>query len=342
MKKLIMAVLLMPMMALAATWYVNGSSGSDYNSGTSQSSAKATIQAAIDEAIDGDTILVAPGTYAPIATENKRISIESSHGTAETFIDGDGSMRCATLHSGTAPTFWIEDEDNELYGTILRGFTLRNGWCPQSGGDNSLGGGAFGGTLEDCVISNCCAYGLGGCYASLIRRCKIVNNVACDDGGGVGHGIIYDSLIAGNRADNSYGGKAGGGVSRSKLVNCTVTGNVSVRGDSSYWGPGAAVDYSSKVYNCIIYGNTYSDGFAAYSGYSADVDEGTGEGSSFYNCYTSDPSFVDAANGDYRLAAGSPCIDAGDNSYVVGETDLSGNQRIVNGTIDIGCYEYKP
>jgi len=58
------------------------------------------------------------------------------------------------------------------------------------------------------------------------------------------------------------------------------------------------------------------------------------------NVYVGDAGFVDAANGDYRLAGGSPCIDAGDNSFVTSETDLGGNVRIVNGTVDIGCYEY--
>ena len=58
------------------------------------------------------------------------------------------------------------------------------------------------------------------------------------------------------------------------------------------------------------------------------------------SCYTNDPGFVDAANGDYRLASGSPCIDAGDNAYVTTATDLAGNARIANGTVDIGCYEY--
>ena len=95
MKKLIMALLLMPMMALATTWYVNGSTGSDYNSGTSQSSAKATIQAAIDASYAGDTILVAPGTYAPIATDNKAITIQGTAGTPSTIIDAAGTgTRC--------------------------------------------------------------------------------------------------------------------------------------------------------------------------------------------------------------------------------------------------------
>ncbi len=57
------------------------------------------------------------------------------------------------------------------------------------------------------------------------------------------------------------------------------------------------------------------------------------------NVFSDDPLFVDAANDDYRLAAGSLCIDAGDNSYVMCDRDLAGNARIANGTVDIGCYE---
>lgn len=53
--------------------------------------------------------------------------------------------------------------------------------------------------------------------------------------------------------------------------------------------------------------------------------------------------FVDAANGDYNLTASSDLIDAGTTAIVgitLPETDLSGNARIVGGTIDIGPYEF--
>ena len=51
---------------------------------------------------------------------------------------------------------------------------------------------------------------------------------------------------------------------------------------------------------------------------------------------------MDAANGDYRLIAGSPAIDAGgevlgfDFSHAL---DLAGERRIKGGVVDYGCYE---
>ncbi|AFZ36389.1 polymorphic outer membrane protein [Stanieria cyanosphaera PCC 7437] len=56
----------------------------------------------------------------------------------------------------------------------------------------------------------------------------------------------------------------------------------------------------------------------------------------------SDPLFVDAATGNFRLQANSPGIDAGNNVFVTTEIDLAGNQRIINQTVDLGAYEYFP
>ena len=55
---------------------------------------------------------------------------------------------------------------------------------------------------------------------------------------------------------------------------------------------------------------------------------------------TSDPKFVDVAGGNYRLAEGSPCIDAGDDPAIEGyDTDLAGNARIFGASVDLGAYE---
>jgi hypothetical protein len=61
-----------------------------------------------------------------------------------------------------------------------------------------------------------------------------------------------------------------------------------------------------------------------------------------------DPWFVDAAAGDYRLQSNSLCIDAGDPGFVPepGETDLDGHSRVWDGDdngsviVDMGAYEF--
>ncbi|MGD8501172.1 MAG: choice-of-anchor Q domain-containing protein, partial [Phycisphaerales bacterium] len=53
------------------------------------------------------------------------------------------------------------------------------------------------------------------------------------------------------------------------------------------------------------------------------------------------PCFIDPASGDLRLSPSSPAIDAGDNDSILPflPTDMPGDSRIVNGTIDMGAYE---
>ena len=61
-----------------------------------------------------------------------------------------------------------------------------------------------------------------------------------------------------------------------------------------------------------------------------------------------DPKTLDVdegANDDYgdlHLSPDSPCINAGDPSFIAGPNDLDmdGNLRIAGGRIDMGAYEY--
>jgi hypothetical protein len=52
------------------------------------------------------------------------------------------------------------------------------------------------------------------------------------------------------------------------------------------------------------------------------------------------PRFLDAANGDYRLAVGSPAINAGADLAALFNTDLEGNLRPSFDVFEIGAFEY--
>ncbi len=316
----------------ATTWYVNGTSGSDGYSGKSLGLAKKTIQAAIDASSSGDAILVAAGTYDPINAVGKTLTIRGVSGASKTIIDGKGTKRCARL-SDEEGYFGPPVESSGAFDTVLEGFTLVNGCTSMTRDEEDNGGGGVcGGCVIGCVIRQCFAYGGGGASNAKLHRCMVVENTSNDDAGGCHMCIVYDSLICRNKALNEYGGGAGSAATASVLYNCTLTQNVAYENDCDEVG---AIDYYMSAYNCIVWANVTD------KGRTANITSAWGE---YYgddvNNYTSDPHFVDAANGDYRLSANSLCVDAGDNSYVTSETDLDGNARIVNGKVDIGCYEY--
>jgi len=325
-----------------AAFHVDAATGDDANDGLSWETPKATLQAAVEEALDGERVTVRPGTYGAIDAEGKAIVIESTAGAASTVIDGGGTARCAHLGARSGE------------GATLVGFTLRNGNASREGSYyESCGGGAYGGTLLDCVVSSNRA-GIGGGGLNLVTayRCRIVGNAVDGNGidvfgGGAADSTLYNCLVAGNSValaldgtDSDWASARGGGVAWCTLHQCTVADNsVAVAGDAAGIDVTAAGGgATSSIYQpgSIVFGNTVN-------GEVSDSDDGNEA------CLIgTDPLFVDRANGDYRLQSNSPAVDRGwtsvpqwrgEGAAAEGETDLEGNPRVRGLCIDLGCYE---
>jgi len=111
-------------------------------------------------------------------------------------------------------------------------------------------------------------------------------------------------------------------------------------------GGGGGGTYEGSLHNCIVWFNTAPRGpnyyypeelYWAVASYTCTIPMATNG----VRNITNTPLFVDYANGNLRLQSNSPCINAGNNAYVVGAIDLDGNPRIVSGTVDIGAYEFQ-
>jgi hypothetical protein len=162
-----------------------------------------------------------------------------------------------------------------------------------------------------------------------MNNCTVISNSA-QYGGGVVSGTLNNCLLAGNTAQYGGGIYGDGGT----LNNCTLTGNSATNS-----GGGA---YDELMTNSIVYYNSAPTGAnfdSAYSmlNYCCTTPMPTGGVGNI----SADPLFVDYAGGNLRLQTNSPCINAGDNAYVVGSTDLDGRPRIVGVTVDMGAYEFQ-
>ena len=105
----------------------------------------------------------------------------------------------------------------------------------------------------------------------------------------------------------------------------------------------------SFIYNSIITGSaTYSPwGFGSLNTYNSYVYDLSGSRTATITGGDRYAYFVDAANGDYRLARYSLAVNGGSAEYLrtleqvhaPNETDLNGNLRVSDGIVDMGCYE---
>ena len=232
-------------------------------------------------------------------------------------------------------------------------------------------------SLANVTISgNSAYYGSGmanNASSPSLTNVTIRGNSALYDGGGIynedySSPVLTNVTISGNSADWG-GGMLNINNSSPVLTNVTFSGN-----SANYDGGGMYnVYYSSPdIQNSIIYGNTATTGANVHNDhssgvctpvYSYSIVEGSSGGWGSFgtdggNNMDADPLFVNWIDpssatmpnmlGDYRLQAGSPAIDAGDNALYLtargisdftDETDLSGNPRLSGTHIDMGAYE---
>ena len=250
--------------AVGKTIHVGVSGQSDFD----------TIQAGIDAANDGDTVLVGPGEYVisePITFGGKAITVRSEAGPEETTI-----RMGSPTESGRASV--VIFENGETATSVLDGFTITGGkglrLIDSSVSLNALMGGgiyfnASSGTLRNCdIMQSTAEYGGGiSCWDNslvTVSNCTIMENSAIVRGGGVFCGkssslTLTDCTIKGNRVTGTTIGVAGygGGVSCTRNSPVTLT-NCNIEDNSAGVGGGGMFFYGSPstVDSCIISGNS--------------------------------------------------------------------------------------
>jgi len=221
-----------------------------------------TIQAAINAASAGDTVLVAPGTYVEnINFQGKAITVTSSGGPSVTRIDGGAS--------GTVVTF----NHSEGASSVLSGFTIRNGKRNGGFGGGISISGASPTITANVITGNHAAVG-PGIYVSggspLIQGNTITGNNQLASGSGYqgGGGIAVDGSsstpgnpqIIGNSITNNSvaSGGIGGGISATLFSSPLIQNNL-IQGNSAYnYGGGIALQSraSPVVVQNVIVGNS--------------------------------------------------------------------------------------
>ena len=293
-------------------------------------------------------IKVQTGTYAGhfsyLATLDENFDLE--------LVGGYGT-ECAT--GEVAPGLTVLDGDDVGDGSVLsldtgtwqsegrirvEGFHIKNGAAPiEFGGGIRVNSDS--GPIE--IIGN------------------KVTDCSAEKGGSVwvhantGPVTILNNSLAANTATMTGGGlclEVDGDTAEIYIANNTINGNSAQKGGGIYCH---ASDSSPIIKDNIITNSLWGEGISVEGGAvpSSDYNTVWNNADGNYNNIdfqgdhdlAVDPLFVDPANHNYRLQAGSSCIDAGTNYSGLPEIDQTGNPRVMDGDgngillVDMGAFE---
>ncbi|MBN2172458.1 MAG: right-handed parallel beta-helix repeat-containing protein [Candidatus Krumholzibacteriota bacterium] len=278
------------------------------------------LRSALGAAADGDTVLVAPGTYTGDGNRDldlmgRDLCVIGESGSETTIIDCEGFARGITVC------------DNPHPGVLIQGFTIRNGFCDASG--TAAGGGIrvmeATPTLRDLRFIDCATTSWGGGIHLYHATGAVLENIDARGCSADGHGggiSVWESTVsletvvtAGNHA-----GARGAGFyclnADVTLAHLTAAGN-----DSGDPGDGVAVvggsldlqaslvalnedtglfvyyeDTEASVACCDVWGNgdDYTGALPDQTGLNGNI--------------AADPEFCYLAGGDLTVSDASPCL----------------------------------
>ncbi len=305
-----------------------------------------TIQAGLDIAIEGDSVIVADGIYFENLIWPDVNGIKLIGNSKENcIIDGNGQGSVISYE------LWdtIHDSTN-----VIKNFTIQNGYFPRGAGIYLRSENQF--TLENLIVKDnyqylplesdisnderYCIEGGAGIHldnlsSPIIRNVQIINNYSEFDGGGLfiyehSEPLLKNVLIANNYSSTSGGGIACEFLSDISLNNVTIVNNIASENGGGVFIYGGG-DSSVQTTNSIFWNNlpeeiyfselgssnssitiSYSD---IQGGEEGIITNGNGIVNWLVGNIDDDPMFVDPLNNNYHLTENSPCIDAGNPNF---------------------------
>lgn len=294
-------ILLCPCRSDAATWYIKADGTGD----------APTIQDGVTAAANGDTVLLAPGTFTGtgnkyINLRSKAITVTSEAGPEATIIDCEGVGNAFDLRGETS--------------SVISGLTIQNGHASHGGGIHCN---ASSPRIENNIIKDCTALSYGGGmyfgYSHAVVQHNVVTNCSAPKGGGISlYKCASIMTLHFNTITHNIATNAGGGIhfwdSPPTMVNNTLVGNGAPSGGGLFLTGTFSTPW---IYRTIIAFGT--DGTAIFCGAGAaptficcDIFANAG-GSALCGMdggsnFSADPQFCgDSGNGDFWLSTTSPC-----------------------------------
>ena len=201
-----------------------------------------TIQAGIDDANDGDIVIVADGTYTgpgnvSIDFKGKAITAMSENGPEKCIIDCQGKRCCGFI--------FRKGEDAN---SVVDGFTITRGFRGSGSSYGSCG-------AIECFKSS-----------PTIANCIMKDNSGTRGGGVLCHNSASPTITNCTIIANAVRGGYGGGICcyvrcSPKIIDCTIAANWADRGGGIYCDYGCC----PTIINCNISGNVvYESGAGLY------------------------------------------------------------------------------
>jgi hypothetical protein len=311
-----------------------------------------TIQAALDAAQSGDTVLVADGTYRgagnrDLSFSGKDLVVKSVNGPEVTIINAEGTT--------SEPYRGFVFENGETRAATLEGFTITGGATLAGAVADQFNGGAViirssSPTLRNMhFVGNSSGCWGGAVYSGdtgidsgeaspLIENCLFANNSTDDDGGGfftwgfqsqpVQPTVIRNSVFVDNSAAVTGGAITDFGGSNLLLENVTVVGNAALFGSGLNVG-------DVTIRNSIIWGNG-GDDLQLWA--TSDVTYSNVQGGTLgVGNVDVDPGF---GPDGWHLSKASPLVNAGGPVSSQGQKDIDGQPRVLDGRPDMGADEF--